>query len=188
MNNRNPNGSLAGSPVLVGALTVLIGIVSVFLAYNANNGLPFVSTYELTAQVPNAEDLFENTGSRVGGTRVGVVDTVESVQRPADEGRDAGLTGDQVKEDITVARLHMKLNEDLGPVPTDSTIIVRPRSSLGLKYIEITPGKSKETFPSGDTMPLTAAQPEPVELDDFFNMWDSETCPATQEYTLELGG
>jgi hypothetical protein len=31
-----------GSPILIGALTVLAVIVAVFLAYNANNGLPFV--------------------------------------------------------------------------------------------------------------------------------------------------
>ena len=40
------------SPVLVGAVTVLVIIVAVFLAYNANNGLPFVSTYDLKARVP----------------------------------------------------------------------------------------------------------------------------------------
>ena len=32
----------AASPTLVGAITTLIVILAVFLAYNANNGLPFV--------------------------------------------------------------------------------------------------------------------------------------------------
>jgi hypothetical protein len=35
------------NPVLIGAVTVLVAIVAVFLAYNANNGLPFVPTREL---------------------------------------------------------------------------------------------------------------------------------------------
>ena len=37
-----PLQSLAASPTMVGAVTTLIVIVAVFLAYNANNGLPFV--------------------------------------------------------------------------------------------------------------------------------------------------
>ena len=37
-------GTLAGSPVLVGTVTVLITVVAVFIAYNANAGLPFVPT------------------------------------------------------------------------------------------------------------------------------------------------
>ena len=42
MNGRASVGSLAASPTMVGAITTLIVIVAVFLAYNANNGLPFV--------------------------------------------------------------------------------------------------------------------------------------------------
>ena len=48
-------GSLAASPTLVGAVTVLVVVVAVFLAYQANQGLPFVPTYQLSAQLPDAE-------------------------------------------------------------------------------------------------------------------------------------
>ena len=34
----------------------------------------------------------------------------------------------------------MKLDDDLEPLPVDSTFLVRPRSALGLKYVELTPG------------------------------------------------
>ena len=37
--------SIIANPVLVGAVTLLVVIVAVFLAYNANNGLPFVPTH-----------------------------------------------------------------------------------------------------------------------------------------------
>jgi len=36
--------SIAGSPILIGTVTVLVTVVAVFLAYNANSGLPFVPT------------------------------------------------------------------------------------------------------------------------------------------------
>ena len=48
---------IAGNPVLIGAATVLVVLVAVFLAYNANQGLPFVPTYELKAEVPSAANL-----------------------------------------------------------------------------------------------------------------------------------
>ena len=41
MNGRSAS-SVFANPVLVGAVTVLVVIVAVFLSYNANNGLPFV--------------------------------------------------------------------------------------------------------------------------------------------------
>ena len=54
-------------------------IVAVFLAYNANNGLPFVSTYNLKARVPNANALVKGNEVRIGGARVGVVKSVVPV-------------------------------------------------------------------------------------------------------------
>ena len=50
-------GSLAASPTLVGAVTVLVVVVAVFLAYQANQGLPFVPTYKLSAELPDADSL-----------------------------------------------------------------------------------------------------------------------------------
>ena len=72
MTGRGRVGSLAASPTMVGAITTLIVIVAVFLAYNANNGLPFVSTYDLKARVPNADALVKANEVRIGGARVGV--------------------------------------------------------------------------------------------------------------------
>src|SRR5215813_12186448 len=80
--NRSGLQGIASSPVLVGAVTVLVIIVAVFLAYNANNGLPFVSTYDLKARVPNADALVKANEVRIGGARVGVVKSVVPVQSP----------------------------------------------------------------------------------------------------------
>ena len=51
---------------------------------------------------------------------------------------------------------------------------MRPRSALGLKYVEITPGKGKQTFTAGDTVPLRNAT-EGLELEDVFSTLDDET-------------
>ena len=62
---RSGTSILAGSPVLVGAVTVIVTMVAVFLSYNANEGLPFVPTYDLTANVPNANGLVRGNEVRM---------------------------------------------------------------------------------------------------------------------------
>ena len=138
--------SIGSSPVIIGALTVLITILAVFLAYNATAGLPFVPTYSLSALVPDANSLVANNEVRIGGIRVGLVKAITPVR--LDDGR-------------TVAKLDMELNQDVEPLPVDSTVLIRNRSTLGLKYLEITPGKSDEGYPAGATIPTTAARPTP---------------------------
>ena len=64
---------------MVGAVTVLIAIVAVFLAYNANSGLPFVPVYRVSVDIPNAARMVDNNEVRIGGVRVGVVESIDPV-------------------------------------------------------------------------------------------------------------
>jgi virulence factor Mce-like protein len=153
-------GGIAGNPVLIGAATVLVVLVAVFLAYNANQGLPFVPTYSLKAEVPSAANLVRGNEVRIGGTRVGSVDKIE-VRREEDG--------------TSIAVLGLKLEETVKPLPQDTTVIIRPRSALGLKYVELARGSSEQGFADGDTIPLAQATPAPVEFDEFVNMFDEET-------------
>ncbi len=172
MSNR-PIQRLTASPVLVGALTTLIVIVAVFLAYNANNGLPFVPTYQVSVVVPNAGALVRNNDVRVGGVRVGTVTAVTPVQ----------------ESDGTVhAKLDLKLDKSVEPLPVDSTIVVRSRSALGLKYLQINPGHSSEGLAQGGSLGIRAARPEPVELDQVFNMFQNKTRRDIQKNTAAFGG
>ncbi len=73
--------------MLIGALTVLVTIVAVTLAYNATNGLPFVPTYSLHVQAADASELTHGDDVNMGGARVGIVSTVTRQphsRRPAD--------------------------------------------------------------------------------------------------------
>jgi virulence factor Mce-like protein len=160
VNRRRSGSMLSGSPVLVGAVTVIVTMVAVFLSYNANKGLPFVPTYSLTANVPNANGLVIGNEVRIGGSRIGVVTDIQT--DPQDDG------------DVA-ANLTLELDERIVPLPKDSTIIIRPRSALGLKFVEITKGESKQGYPEGGTIPLSASTTETKEIDDFFNMFDAPT-------------
>ena len=172
MTRRRGATAIASNPVLVGVATTLVIVVAVFLAYNANQGLPWVPTYRLTAEVPVASSLVKGNEVRIGGLRVGVVDKITPVQQ--DDG--------SVK-----ASLDLKLETRIKPLPVDSTIMIRPRSALGLKYIELTKGDSAQGFEEGATIPLENATPEPVEFDEFFNMWDEPTRVGNQQNLRGFG-
>ncbi|MGH2948260.1 MAG: MlaD family protein [Solirubrobacteraceae bacterium] len=163
---------IAGNPVLIGAATTLVVIVAVFLAYNANKGLPFVPTYQLRAELPSAANLVVGNDVRIGGSRVGFVDAIEA------ERRDDGSS---------IAVLNLTLERDVSPLPRDSTLIVRPRSALGLKYVEITRGTDGEGFEDGATIPPSAATPEPVEFDEVLGMLDDDTRAAAATNTTGFG-
>jgi virulence factor Mce-like protein len=176
-------GSLAASPTLVGAVTVLVVVVAVFLSYQANQGLPFVPTYKISAELPDADSLVPGNEVRIGGIRVGQIKTVEPVTVD-----DAPCPNDPTRQCTDqVAKVNMELNQDLDPLPEDSSLVVRAKSALGLKYLEIDRGNSSQGFKPGSTVPLTAAHPEPVEIDQVFNMFDDPTRVAIQQNLLEFG-
>ena len=160
MGRRRGAAALTGSPVLIGAVTTLVTIVAVFLAYNANSGLPFVPTYDVKAELPNAANLVKGNDVRIGGERVGSVSNIVPVHHA--DGSDSAL-------------ITMKLEKRVEPLPTDSTVLVRPRSALGLKYVEVTPGRAGAGYVAGSTIPLSQALPRPVEIDQVLNMFDRRT-------------
>jgi virulence factor Mce-like protein len=164
--------SVFGSPVLVGAITVLVVVVGVFLAYNANKGLPFVPTYDINAHVPSGADLVVGNDVRVGGDRVGVVNSIKPVRDKA--GHVSAILG-------------LKLDKVVDPLAANSTVIVRPRSALGLKYVEITPGNANKQLAPGDTLPLRQARPRPVEIDQVFNTFSRPTRVGIQKGLTGFG-
>jgi len=169
--NRRP-ASIAANPVLIGAATVLIVVVAVFLAYNANSGLPFVPTYTLKTEVPNAANLVVGNEVRIGGARVGVLDKI---------------TPRNHADGSVSAELELKLETTVKPLPEDSTVLVRPRSALGLKYVEITRGTAAKGFPDGGTIPLSHATPKPVEFDEVLSTFDEPTRKASRVNLREFG-
>jgi virulence factor Mce-like protein len=159
MSRRRGSASLVANPVLVGAVTTLVVIVAVFLAYNANGGLPFVPTRQLNVQISNGANLVKGNDVREGGFRVGVVEQMAPVRLPD------GTVGAQLK---------LKLDKKVGALPVDTTVKIRPRSALGLKYVELNRGTSSRELPDGALLPASQAV-VPVELDRLYDMFDEKT-------------
>jgi ABC-type transporter Mla subunit MlaD len=80
---------------------------------------------------------------------------------------------------VVGAQLTLKIDKSGGGIPIDSRVVVRPRSLLGLKYVELTRGKSRRTFVNGATMPVANVR-LPVDLDRFYGMFDRPTRRAVQ--------
>jgi ABC-type transporter Mla subunit MlaD len=165
MSRRRASASIVANPVLVGAATLLVVVVGVFLAYNASRGLPFIPTNALKFQVSNGANLLPGNEVREGGFRIGIVDRMVPIRLPD------GTTG---------AEVTLNIDAKVDPFPKDSTIDLRPRSVLGLKYVEMTRGTSRETFADGDMVPADQAK-FPVDLDQFYNMFDERTRDASRE-------
>jgi virulence factor Mce-like protein len=174
MSRRRGTASVGASPVLIGAATVLVALVAVFIAYNANSGLPFVPTYDLNAQLPSGGKLVKGNEVRVGGFRVGVVKDIKPEV----------TTVNGERRSVAVAELN--LDKKIEPLAKDTKFRVRPRSALGLKYIELQPGTSKATWQSGDTVPVEQSS-EPLEFEDLFSTFDRETRPNIQRATDGFG-
>jgi ABC-type transporter Mla subunit MlaD len=128
-------------------VTVLVSIIAVFIAYNANKGLPFVPTYDLKAELPSGGKLVKGNEVRAGGFRVGVVDDIKPK---------VVSTGGQTR---SVAIVTLKLDKTVDPLAVDTTLRTRPRSALGLKYIDVTPGKAG---PPSATPLRASATPSPA--------------------------
>ena len=156
---RRPQQSVVANPILVGAVTILVVIVAVFLAYQANNGLPFVPTRDLTVDLPDAQNLVQQNEVREGGHRIGMISRMEPVR----------LRGGHIG-----ARLQLRLDRDVPAVPVDSTWAVRPRSALSLKYLELQRGHSRRTVPADGHVSAVHAR-NPVELDELVDTFDQRT-------------
>jgi virulence factor Mce-like protein len=147
------------NPMITGAVTILVVVLGVFLAYNANSGLPLVPAYDVDVQVPDAARLVAGNEVRVGGRRVGTI---------------TRITPDQRRDGRVYATLAVELDETAGPLPSDTIARVRPRSTLGLKYLELTPGRSRQTLAEGQTLPLRQSR-DRVELDQALTVFDAAT-------------
>ena len=171
MRSRRRTQSAFTNPVMVGAVTTLVILVALFLAYNANTGLPFVPTRELKVNIANGSGLVPGNDVRQGGFRIGLVDSLKPIR----------LNDGQVG-----AQLILKLNKNNGDIPVNSTVSILPRSVLGLKYVALTRGTSNQLIPDGGTIPVEQTS-VPVQFDDIFKTFDPKTRIAIQRSLVGTG-
>lgn len=157
--------------MLVGAVALLAAMVAVFLAYNANSGLPFIPTKEIKVDFTNGANVVVGNDVREGGYRVGLVSALEPIELPS------GQAG---------AQLTLKLGRAYGKVPADSTASIRPLSVLGSKYVDLHNGISQDLVADGGTLPVSQTT-VPVQFDELFQAFSPRTRRAIQENLVGIG-
>ncbi|MCK9249800.1 MAG: MlaD family protein [Solirubrobacteraceae bacterium] len=150
-------------------------VALVYVSYTANGGIPGQSGYRLEVELPDAERLVRTNQVRMAGVRVGQVDAVEAIPARRD-GREPAT-----------ARVSIRLDADVDPLPVDTLAKVRPASILGSSYLDLVPGRSARTIPDGGTLPRERARAN-VELTDLLDVFDTATAEALQTGATAVGG
>lgn len=156
----------------IGVLALVAIVLAVYLATNAQKGLPWQPKYELTVEFPNAKRLVSADKVSIGGVQVGTVSEVTAVRPSA--GRRA------------YAKVKLAIDRDVGRLPVDTRSRILSSSVLGATYVQLSPGASRETVPDGGTLPL-ANSSSSVQLTDLFDIFDRTTARNVQRTLGELG-
>jgi virulence factor Mce-like protein len=176
---QTPAAEVFNNPILVGTITLLIVFVAVYISYIAENGLPFVPTYDIKVEVANGGELVKNADVRIGGARVGQVLTITPEPATRNWPHPYALLG-------------LSLQKSLQPLPSDTRYQVRLASVLGGQYVELFPGKSHTGVPDGATLrlnrdPRLSHDVPYVDVSAAFDTFGPRTQAGLREVTQELG-
>jgi ABC-type transporter Mla subunit MlaD len=137
-----------------------------WIGYNAPNSIPGRKYYTVKAELNQADNLTSHYQVRVAGRLVG------QVLHPRVE-------GDKAVVDL-------QLEDKVRPLLSDSTIRVRPRSPIGVRFLELNPGTKGKPIPEGGTLPASQASAA-LPLDTALSTLDAPTRARTRELLAELG-
>jgi ABC-type transporter Mla subunit MlaD len=123
-------------------------------------------------QLPSGAKLQHGNEVREGGYRIGIVDAMQAVRLPD------GTAG---------AEARIKLDQAAWALPRDTTVAVRGRSILGLKYLDIRRGASPEKLPDNGLIRADDAMLS-HDLDRFLGMYDRATRNGARRALKGFGG
>lgn len=157
-----------GRPFMValGLSGVLAAFTLLYIGYNSPNSIPGRSYYTINAQFKNADNLTSSYQVRIGGELVG------QVLRP------------RVENGLGVVDLQLK--PDVGPLLSDTTLKVRPRSPVGVRFVELHPGTKGTPLKEGDTIPASNTSVT-VQIDQALATFDADHRPKAQTLLNQLG-
>jgi len=171
--SRRPRGRAASRslprPVLwaIGAAGIGAVVVMFLIGYNAPNSIPGRQYFTVKAAFDNADNLTGHYQVRIAGKNVGQV-----LNPRVENGK---------------AVVDLQLQPDVQPLRADSTLRVRPRSPIGVRFVELSPGSKGAPLKDGDTIG-TKQTSASTELDTTFNTFDRERRLKAQELVKGLGG
>jgi ABC-type transporter Mla subunit MlaD len=165
-NRSEDRGVQRAGLVALGLVTVAFGLVLAYVGYKAPDSVPGRDYYTLRAEFKQADNLSEHYQIRVGGRTVG------QVLNPR-------VRGDHALVDL-------QLDGDAGPLLSDTRLRVRPRSAIGVRFLEITPGTRGRPLRDGELIPVTQTSAS-LPLDVAFGILDAKRRAKLTTLIGELG-
>lgn len=150
----------------VGFGVVLLAAAMFYVGYNAPNSVPGRSYYTVYARMHDADNLEDHFEVRIGGELAGQV-----------------LGTDVVDHE---ARIKLQLAAKYKPLLSDSRIDIRLRSAVGIRFVQLIPGRHGTPLPNGATLPDSQTS-TPVNLDQVLDTFNAPTRVGTQDFVGELG-
>lgn len=165
-NRSEDRGFQRRSLQLVGLSSIVIAVVLIYIGITAPNGTPGRGYYTLRAEFSRADNLVSHYQVRVGGRLIGQV-----LDPRIENGK---------------AIVDMQLYKDVGPLLSDTTVRVRPRSAIGLRFVDLTPG-TKGT-PLGEGALIRAKQTSAsLPLDTALGIFDEKRRAKVKVLLSKLG-
>ncbi|MGQ0575699.1 MAG: MlaD family protein [Pseudonocardia sp.] len=163
----NARGARFRSGVIGVVILVFIGF-ALYIALNAQKGLPFVPHGYYKIAVSDAGDLTVGNDVRMNGNRVGRVNGIYLEDR--------------------VAIVEMQIDDVETRIFRNGTSEVVSRSGLGQKYLDVQPGTPESgELGQNETLPATPGKVS-TQLLDLAQVFDPATQAAAQTTLRELGG
>jgi ABC-type transporter Mla subunit MlaD len=165
-------GRAAGRPrsrwftLSIGFAVLGIAALMFYIGYNAPNSVPGRSYYTIYAVMHDADNLEDHYDVRIGGELAGQVLATQVV-------------GHQ-------ARVELQLSSSFQPLLSDTRIEIRLRSAVGIRYVDIIPGKHGTPLPNNAVLPASQTS-APVNLDEVLDTFNAPTRAATDDFVAGLG-
>lgn len=152
---RRAQGTRPWTRAMAGVVVFLVVAALIYLAETSGKGIPFASYRTVYASVPNIGHLQAHDPVEIAGVFVGQVESISTAHnRP-------------------LAKLQLS---GVGPLPTNSTVVVRGYGLLGARYMELDPGTAKTMLPDGGTITEFSEHASYTwGLPDMLNLFDAKT-------------
>ena len=119
----------------------------------------------------DASELQKGDDVNEGGALVGLVSSITATRNRA--GR-------------PIADVNLALYKNVEPLPADTRFTARLKGSIGVKYLQVSPGRSRRGLPNGATVPVSQTGAS-TDLDQVLNMFTPPTRKGVQQSTIGFG-
>lgn len=155
-----------GFMIALGLLGIVTSLAFVAIGFNAPNNIPGRGYYNLQAEFADADNIAPHAQVRLGGKIVGQV-----LDPRVEDGK---------------AIVDLQIDPRYRPLKSDSIVEVRPRSAVGVRYVDIQSGRSGAPLAEGERIPVRQTRATRA-LDEVLGTFDPQTRIKTQQFLREFG-